>query len=553
MKHYFLKYKLLFIPLFIAFFSLSLTFYDDGDDFELVKNLDIYHSLVRDLKLLYVDEIDVGHLIETSMVSMLKSLDPYTVYYPESQIDDYKFMTTGAYGGIGIQVHRKDNQVVISNIYKGYPADRAGLLVGDVILKIQERAVNVFNMEEVSNFLKGVPKTKIMLEIHRYGNTQNQLIEVDREQISMLNVPYYAMLNENTGYIKLSGFTPGAGNEVEKALLELKTNNNLTSIVLDLRGNPGGLLIEAVNIVNIFVDKGEEVVSTRGKMKQWNKTIVAQNEPVDVEIPLIVLVNSNSASASEIVSGAIQDLDRGVVIGQRTYGKGLVQATRDLSFGTKLKITTAKYYIPSGRCIQAIDYTHANNDGSVGKIPDSLITQFSTRNGRIVFDGGGIYPDVFVPKRKLSIVSKSLLLRLLIFDYATIFRQDNSSIASPKDFIFTDSDFSNFTKFLQTQKFTYQTQSEIVLDSLISIAEKEKYFDLAKNEFDVLKQKLQHDQNKDLQIFRDEIKLLLTSEIISRYYFQNGRTEYSLLQDQVIRIAIKVLNNQAEYNILLSF
>jgi carboxyl-terminal processing protease len=359
------------------------------------------------------------------------------------------------------------------------------------------------------------------------------------------------MIDSEVGYIRLNNFTDQAGKEVKDALLALKEKNNAKAFVLDLRGNPGGLLMEAVAIVNIFVDQGQDIVSTKGKMKQWDKTYKATSPAVDKETPLVVLVNSGSASASEIVSGAIQDLDRGVIVGQRTFGKGLVQTTRDLTYNAKLKVTTAKYYIPSGRCIQALDYSHRNPDGSVGKIPDSLITEFKTKNGRKVYDGGGVNPDIQIEPERLSKISESLYLKNFIFDYATKYANEHKTIAASKEFHLTDAEFNDFVKFLAGKNFDYETKSEETLKQLKEIAKEEKYLDLAEKEFESLRVKLAHDKEKDLRSFKDEIKELLEDEIIGRYYFQNGRVEASLSKDEAVKKAIEVLKDKQKYNAIL--
>jgi len=374
----------------------------DNDDFEIVKNLDIYYTLFRELNLIYVDETDAGKLVKTSIDQMLKSLDPYTVYIPESKLEDYKFMTTGQYGGIGALIRNSGDFTLIAEPYEDSPAMKAGLKAGDIIIEVDKKSIKGKDSDEISEVLKGQPNTPVDLLIERPGEENKFTKTLIREEIKIKSVPYFDMLNEEIGYISLSQFTMNCSNDVKEALIDLKENRNAKSIILDLRSNPGGLLMEAVKIANLFVEKDQEIVSTKGKVKQWNKTYKSTMPAYDSEIPIIVLVNSGSASASEIVSGAIQDLDRGVIVGQRTFGKGLVQATRDLSYNSKLKVTTAKYYIPSGRCIQALDYSNRNDDGSVGKIADSIITQFSTKNGRKVYDGGGIMPDIITEPKTIS-------------------------------------------------------------------------------------------------------------------------------------------------------
>ncbi len=514
---------------------------DDAEDFDFVKNLEIYYTMLKELRTYYVDQTDIGKIVKTSMDKMLETLDPYTVYYPESEIEDYRFLTTGEYGGIGAMVIKNGNNIVISEPYQDYPAYKAGLRAGDILLKIQDQSLEGKSIDDISRFLKGQPKTAIKLLISRPGTPQPFEKMVSRETIVIGNVPYFGMLNNEIGYIKLTGFTETASKEVKDALMELKEKNNAKSIVLDLRDNPGGLLIEAVNIVNLFVNKDQEIVSTKGKVKQYNRVFSAMNSAVDTKIPVVVLVNRGSASAAEIVSGAIQDLDRGVVIGQRTFGKGLVQMTRDLCYNSKLKITTSKYYIPSGRCIQALDYSHRNPDGSVGKVPDSLITQFTTLNGRKVYDGGGILPDIVLEAQKFSNISTALYVKNLLFDYVTNFRLQHDTIDIPEKYIISDADYENFINFLADKKVEYETESEKALDKLIEASKKEKYDDKVAAEFAALKKVLTHDKNKDLRLFKDEIVQLLSQEIVSRYYYQRGRIKSQLKFDSEVTKAISVL------------
>jgi len=523
----------------------------DNDNFEVVKNLDIYYTLFRELNMFYVDQTDPGKLVKTSIDGMLKSLDPYTVYYPESEIEDYSFMTTGQYGGVGALIHRNNDEIVISEPYVGYPAQKSGIKAGDVLLEVDGKSANSKSIDDISKYLKGQPGSTVNLKLRKALTGQIVEMNIGREKITIASVPYFGMLNNEIGYIRLSEFTEKATDEVKKALVELKDKRHAKSIVFDLRGNPGGLLMEAVGIVNLFVNKGVTVVSTKGKVSQWNKTYYANESPVDNQIPVVVLVNRNSASASEIVSGSLQDLDRAVIVGQRTYGKGLVQTTRDLTYNTKLKVTTAKYYIPSGRCIQALDYTHRNDDGSVGKVPDSLITAFKTSHGRKVFDGGGILPDVTLKPQIYSRISYSLLSKYFIFDYATKYAGAHDSIVASNKFHITDNDYNDFMKFISGKKFDYETRSEDELDKLVKMATTEKYFASAEGEFNALRQKLAHDKEKDLSIFKEEIKEMLDEEIVSRYYFQNGKIEASFVNDNEVKKAIEILKNPSMYSDIL--
>jgi len=541
------RLKVLAIALAFAVTSfISIGFVDNY--FEISKNLEIFATLFKELNIYYVDETAPGDLIKKGIDKMLESLDPYTVYIPESEMEDHRFMITGQYGGIGALIRKKKNDVMISEPYEGFPAHKAGLMAGDILLEIDGKPVKGKNTSDVSKILKGQPGTTVKVLIEREGEKNPLEKTITREDIKIKSVSYYGMLTEDIGYIKLTSFTNKASSEVKKALLALKEEHNITSVVLDLRRNPGGLLREAVNIVNLFVEKGQEIVSTKGKIKEWDRTHRALNAPVDREIPIVVLVNSGSASASEIVSGSIQDLDRGVIIGQKTFGKGLVQQTRQLSYNAQLKVTTAKYYIPSGRCIQALDYSHRNEDGSVGKIPDSLITEFKTKNGRAVYGGGGITPDIKLEApNKLSNITHILRNKLLIFDYATKYRREHPAIPLPKEFEITDEEYSDFIVFLSDKKYDYSTNSEKKLEELKETAEKEKYFEDAKEEFEALKMKIIHNKEEDLKKFKDEVKRFLKSEITARYYFQKGRIEASLKTDREIQKAIEVLSDSVSY------
>ena len=498
----------------------------------------------------YVDEIDAGDLIKKSMDAMLASLDPYTTYIPESEMEDFKLMTTGEYAGIGSLISQHGDDIMIAEPYKDLPADKAGLKAGDVFVEINGIKIKGKSSSDVSNLLKGQANKPLTIKIRRPGVDKIIEKEVVREQIQLKSVPYHGMLDDSIGYINLNQFTNKAAGEVRNALSDLE-EKNAKSIVLDLRGNPGGLLDQAIEIVNLFVEKGETIVSTKGKVSQWDKTYLAQKVPVDTEIPIAVLVNRGSASASEIVSGAIQDLDRGIVVGQRTFGKGLVQTTRNLSYNSKLKVTTAKYYIPSGRCIQALDYTHRNKDGSVGKVPDTLISEFNTKNGRKVFDGGGILPDVKVKMDYFSSLSVGLIRKYKIFDYATLYTNKHAEIADAKSFELSDKDYEDFKQFLKTEKFDYESESTEILEALKKAAKEEKYFSIAKGEFDNLTAKLTPNLDRDLNMFEKEIKNLLTHEIVKRYQYQIGGILYALRDDKVLKEAMSTLKDQKKYDEIL--
>lgn len=534
----------------VAAILIAVGFVNDRD-FEMSKNLDIYHTLFRELSIYYVDEINPGDLVKKSIDEMLKSLDPYTVFIPESDIEDFRFMTTGQYGGIGAYIRSSDGHVVVSEPIDGSPAMLAGLKAGDLIVEIDGKDVAGYDTEKVSELIKGEPKTKVTLTVETPFTHKKRKVEIIRQKIKVKSVPYYGMVADGIGYISLSNFTDNCSQEVKDALLDLKKNNQLKGLVLDLRGNPGGLLNEAVSMSNLFVDKGNEIVSTKGKVKMWNKTYYATSDPVDTQLPLAILVNSGTASASEIVSGVVQDLDRGVIIGCRTYGKGLVQTTRDLSYNTKLKLTTAKYYIPSGRCIQALDYSHRNADGSVGKIADSLISQFKTRAGRTVYDGGGVLPDINFEPEIMSRIAVSLYTKNLIFDYATLYNQQHPSIANPEDFRIDDATYDDFVNFLADKNYDYKLESEKLINDLESAIKKEKYEAQVGDELEQLRNKLAHDKSKDLHTFKSEISSLLQEEIVSRYYYQVGRVKSQMINDSTLFKAIDILTDSEAYAKLL--
>ncbi|MCK4638544.1 MAG: S41 family peptidase [Bacteroidales bacterium] len=538
--------SILAIIFFLPFAGLN------QNNFEISKNLDIYTTLFRELNINYVDEINSGELMEAAINAMLESLDPYTIYIPESEVEDYRFMTTGQYGGIGALIHKQGDYVVISEPYEGFPAHKAGLKAGDRILKINNKSAKGKSSADVSKVLKGSPGTTLKILIERNGESKPIEKEIIREKIKIENIPYYGMLNDDIAYIKLTGFTQYAAREVKNSFLKLKENNDIKSLILDLRGNGGGLMNEAVDITNIFVEKDKEVVSTKGKLSNRNKSHKTRYAPVDLSIPLVVLVNQASASASEIVAGAIQDLDRGVIIGQRTFGKGLVQNVIPLSYNSKVKVTVAKYYIPSGRCIQAIDYSLKDENGHFNKIPDSLITTFKTQNGRTVYDGGGIEPDINLKPLKFSNIAISLFTKFLIFDYANKFFRENPEIPPADEFIITDQIFDDFKNYISDKDYDYTTESEKTLEKLKKYAEKEKYFDAIQSEYETLKMKMKHDKNEDLNKYKDQIKELLKIEIVSRYYYQKGKILASIADDPGIKKAMEILENKTLYESILN-
>ncbi|HEY3372016.1 MAG TPA: S41 family peptidase [Prolixibacteraceae bacterium] len=540
--------KAVIVVLGVCFFTLSFySFKQDDKNFQIAKNLDIYYTLFRELNLFYVDEVNPDKLVKTSIDKMLESLDPYTNFISEDDVEDFKFMTTGEYAGIGALISKQKGKIVIAEPYEGFPAQKSGLKAGDIVLEVGGKSTAKLSTEDVSSLLKGPSGKPVVLKVERYGQKKPLDIEIIREKIQIDPVPYYGMLDKETGYIRLSSFTADCTERVKMAFIDLKEKQGAKTLVLDLRSNPGGLLVEAVRMCNLFVPKGREIVSTRGKVKQWDKVYKATENPLDTVMPIAVLVNRGSASASEIVAGAIQDLDRGMIIGTRTFGKGLVQTTRDLSYNAKLKITTAKYYIPSGRCIQALDYTHRNEDGSVGVIPDSLISKYTTRKGRIVFDGGGVAPDVAVEDQTLSNLSANLITQSIVFDYATYFNSKTDKVAVPEAFTITPEIYSDFTQFVKKQDFKYESKTEEELDKLLEVAKKEKYYDISKKEFDTLKVKLGHNVDQDLDHFKKEISELLTDEIVSRYYYQKGAIKAALKEDQDVDKAIEILNKPNGY------
>lgn len=544
-----LKISLIAISIGLASF-LSYGFSDYY--FELSKNLDIFSTLFKELNTYYVDDTEPGELMKTAIDEMLMSLDPYTNYIPESQIEDYKFMTTGQYGGIGALIHKYEDLVVISEPYKGFPAFRSGLRAGDKILEIDGKSVKGKSTSEISDFLKGQAGTTVKLLVDPIGDTESKSVEVTRENIKVEDVPYYGMLNDEVGYIKLVSFTQTASKEYIEAFKSLK-EQGMKKLIFDLRGNGGGLLMEAVNIVNTAVPKGSKVVETKGKLEEWQAVYTAQNMALDTEIPMTVLVNGSSASASEIVSGALQDYDRAVIIGQQTFGKGLVQQTRPLSYNAQLKVTVAKYYIPSGRCIQKIDYTHKTAAGKAKNVPDSLISSFKTLvNKRTVFDGKGIKPDVLTEQQKLSQLAAVLLQKHYIFNFASQYTLEHPDITDAKTFELSEADYQTFINYMSDKEYSYSTKSEELMEELKKTAEKEEYFQRIDGEFEDLVAKIHAEKKDDLIHFKAEIKQLLENEIVARYYFQDGRIAQSLDDDPDVQKALEILSNEETYKGILA-
>ena len=548
--------RIIKLPVFvIATVIVFLSFKVANDNyFELNKNLDVFTTIFRELSVFYVDPINAEEMVTAGIDEMLDGLDPYTTFIPEESADDYRFMTTGQYGGIGALIGQRNNQVIITDPYEGFPAQRFGLMAGDIIRTIDGKTTKGLEYDDVSKMLKGTPNTNLTIVVDRPSSNGFETVNktITRAEIQIKNVPYYGVIEGNVGYIRLSGFTDNAGQEVVIAVKDLIQKKKVSGLILDLRGNPGGLLNEAINIVNVFIEKGQEVVSTRGKVKDWDKIYRTSSSPIDTKTPLAILVNSGSASAAEIVSGSLQDFDRGVVIGQRTFGKGLVQTTRPLVYNTQLKVTTAKYYIPSGRCIQALDYTHRNVDGSVGKVPDSLMSEFKTKGGRKVYDGGGINPDYITNALTYSSIAQTLSAKYLLFDYATQYKIKHPTIADAKNFHLNDNEYADFISWLSNKEYDYETESEAKLIALKEKAEKENYFQNIKSEYDAVKAKLKGDKSSDLKLHELEVKWLLENEIVSRYYYQNGRIENSFSSDPEIKMALKALSSSSVYSAVLN-
>lgn len=516
--------------------------------FEIAKNLDIFATLFKEVNAFYVDEVDPKKTIETGINAMLASLDPYTNYIPEEDAADYRTMTTGEYAGIGSLIGVIDDKVIITMPNEGFPAEKAGLKIGDEIIKVDTFSVKGNSTTEVSKRLKGKPGTTVKLEILRNGETK--LFTITRSTIVLENVPYYGMTTPTIGYIKLTDFTTNAGKDVKHALKSLKSKG-AKSIILDLRENPGGLLFEAVNISNVFIPKGKLVVETRGKQEDWTQEYKTLAQPTDTNIPLVVLTSSGSASASEIVAGTLQDYDRAVLIGRKTFGKGLVQTTRQLPYNSQVKVTTAKYYIPSGRCIQAIDYSHRNADGSVGKVPDSLKVAFKTKKGRTVYDGGGITPDVKVEGQYLAPITISLLSKALIFNYANEYFYTHTTAPQIKGFDLSDNEYDNFTNWLGDKNYDYTTRLEEAIIKLEKNSTQDPMIDKIKDKLEILKNEVAHNKEKDLQTHKLEIKNLLEEEIIGRYYFTKGEIACSIQHDNDVSQAVALLNNPTKYNSIL--
>jgi carboxyl-terminal processing protease len=553
-----MKRRLFYLLLLLATLIPASAQDAKSHNFEVSKNLDVFNYIYKNLDLMYVDTLNPKEVIGTAIKYMLAGLDPYTVYYPESDVKDLKMMITGKYAGIGslIRYHKKLHRVVIDEPYENMPAAEAGLKKGDIIVSIDDTLMTNKGTNDVSNRLRGDAGTSFILKIKRPSTGKLMSFKITRRTIKMPAVPYYGMQSGNIGYINLNSFTEDCSKDVRRAFIELK-EKGAKGIVLDLRGNGGGSLSEAVEIVNMFVPKGLNIVSTRGKLKRVNSDYKTRVEPIDTVIPVAVLVNDETASASEITSGSLQDLDRAVIIGTRTYGKGLVQIPMDVPYNGNLKLTTSKYYIPSGRCIQAINYKHNANGGYTEHIPDSLTHAFYTSKGREVRDGGGIKPDVEVKADTMPNLVFALAVGAkdstdVMFDYETDYCAQHSSVAKPSEFDLSDADFADFKQRVMNSGFTYDLQSEENLKKLEEIARFEGYYEGAKNEFNALAAKLKHNLSKDLDLYKPQIKQVMIDDILSNYYYQKGSIEASLRFDKVMKEACRILNTPAEYHKILS-
>ncbi|MEP2671636.1 MAG: S41 family peptidase [Cyclobacteriaceae bacterium] len=518
--------------------------------FEIAKNLDIFASLFKEVNALYVDEVNPNQLIRTGIDAMLLSLDPYTNFIAEDEVETYRTMNTGQYGGIGAVTRVIGRRTLVTMIYEGYPAEKNGLKIGDEVIKMDEVELAKISIEEANQLMRGQVGTTVKLTVKRMGSPELIHLEFKREKIKISNVPYFGMVGTSTGYIQLTDFTPDAGKEVRNAVVNLK-DQGAKSIILDLRDNPGGLLFEAVNICNIFIPKGKKVVTTKGKVQNSNVTYETLNNPVDLEIPVAVLINRGSASASEIVAGTLQDYDRAIVIGEKSFGKGLVQIPRQLSYNSQVKITTAKYYTPTGRCIQVLDYSHRRADGSVGAIPDSVKKEFKTTNGRIVYDGGGIDPDIVLDGNEASSLTQMLYINGYIFDYATLYASQHPTIPLARDFKLTDKDYEAFVTFVKSKQYNYRSPVEVELSVLKEQAKRERYYEELSPQIEQIAELLKESRKNDLYTFKDQIKMLLEQDIVSRYYLEKGITEVEFKNDADIEKSVAVLNKVDEYKKIL--
>lgn len=520
--------------------------------FEIAKNMELFTQLYKELNTYYVDDIDPNKLMTDGINKMLDGLDPFTNYITGADLDEYQLQTTGKYGGIGSRIAKIGDYVVITDPYEGYPAQKAGLEAGDQIIEIDGKAATKYNSEEVSQLLKGEPNTKITVKVKKAVTNEEKTYTFNREEIKIQNVPYAGMLDDKIGYIKLTSFTDNAAQEVQDRLRELKKNPNLKGVILDLRGNGGGLLNEAINICNTFVDKGTNIVNTKGKIQESNFQYSTTGKPVDTNIPLAVLTDGGSASASEIVSGSMQDLDRGIIIGQNTYGKGLVQVTKPVAYKAKLKVTISKYYIPSGRCIQRIDYSHRGADGVASALPDSLRQEFKTKGGRIVRDGAGIEPDIKTQEEKIAPITIALYSKNHIFNFANIYKTQHPDLKDGSNYSMTDEEYKQFVNYLQGKEYDYITPSESKLTDLKKSIKDDNYSEAVQKVITDLEAQIKHDKSKDLEKYKPEIKRIIEEEIASRYGYEKARIANGLRDDTEVKKAIEILSNSAKYKEILT-
>jgi len=532
--------------------TVSLSFAqtdEDNTNFEILKNLELFEAVYKNVDLYYVDESNPGELMRTAIDAMLAELDPYTNYIPESKMEDYKLMTTGQYGGIGAIIRLVGDNVTIIDPYEGFPAHKAGLIAGDEFVEIDGKNVEGLSTSEVSTKLKGQPGKEITVKVKRGEDLKS--FTFNREEVKISAVPYSGMVSDKVGYIKLSSFTKTSAKDVYDAFNTLKKDNQMEKLIFDLRGNGGGLLVQSAQIVNYFVDKGSDIVSIKGRLSSDNKTYTAKTNPIDNKIPIVVLIDGGSASASEIVSGSLQDLDRAVILGKTSFGKGLVQRPMDLTYNAKIKVTIAKYYTPSGRCIQKLDYATKKLGEKAGEIDESTISTFKTKNGRTVKDGRGVEPDVTIDKKTFSRLTATLMGNDLIFNFATDYRVKHATVADAKNFKLTDAEYAEFTTYVLNQEFDYTTASSEYMKRLKEVAQDEGYYEESKTDFDELLEFYKPSKERDLAKFKAEISDLLADEIIGRYYYQTGRIQHALLDDSYILEAIKILNDSERYNQIL--
>lgn len=543
------------ITLFFCLISVCLNVFSNNRHFELSKNLDIFNSLYKSLNIHYVDTIPLNKMVKAGIDGMLRNIDPYTVYIPAENDEDFTLMTTGEYAGVGAVITQRDSAIYINEVYVDMPAYNVGLRAADKIVSVDKTEIKNHTVSQVSEMLRGIPGTEVKVGILHPNETKVKYYNITRKQIYINPITYYNVVADSIGYINLSSFTDNCSSELQKSYLELK-EKGIKGLIIDLRSNPGGLLREAINISNFFLPKGETIVSTKGKEEENNMTYKAHNTPIDLNIPLIIMVDGNSASASEIVAGAMQDLDRAVIVGSRTFGKGLVQGTFPVAYDGKLKVTTAKYYTPSGRCIQAINYTQKEGEKS-GTIPDSLTTEFKTRAGRTVRDGRGIMPDVEYKYKHekdsmaLALICMELYKEHFIFDYATKFKTEHTNIPSIEDFSITDEIYNNFKAFVISKDFKYKNSSQEGLKKLIEIIKKENFYEESKEILDSLEAKLTHNIEEELDKYRKEISQMLSSEIVKRYYFSKGEAQEVLKTDEELKLCIEILNDPKRYHDIL--